>query len=147
MSTSALIHGPPSPLSDFAYDAVAKLLCKKIVNFFAFVSRNYEGGRKVVVTQELLSLVTGLAHYLKILIRISLTSTLEFERVYHSKTVVSRFLNKLMELVDKEKYLEDLRGKAALDVEVTDDLCLSCRVTIDVECFALDPHLRRPPNA
>lgn len=36
--------------------------------------------RKLGVTQELLSLVTGLAHYLKLLIRISLQGALKLVR-------------------------------------------------------------------
>jgi hypothetical protein len=55
----------------------AKLLCRKIVNFFSLLSKTYEVGvRRLGITQELLSLVTGLAHYLKILIRLALTASL-----------------------------------------------------------------------
>lgn len=36
--------------------------------------------KKLGITQELLSLVTGLAHYLKILIRLALTSALRLVR-------------------------------------------------------------------
>ena len=53
------------------------MLCKKIVAFFSLLSKTQETGvRKLGVTQELLSLVTGLAHYLKLLIRISLQGAL-----------------------------------------------------------------------
>lgn len=59
------------------YQKEAKLLCRKIVNFFSLLSRTYEVGvRRLGITQELLSLVTGLAHYLKILIRLALTASL-----------------------------------------------------------------------
>jgi hypothetical protein len=59
------------------YQKEAKLLCRKIVNFFSLLSRTYEiGVRRLGITQELLSLVTGLAHYLKILIRLALTASL-----------------------------------------------------------------------
>lgn len=47
------------------------------------------------ITQDLLSLVTGLAHYLKILIRIALTAALKLERDYSSKTALSHFLARL----------------------------------------------------
>jgi len=64
--------------SGLSYAREAKLLCKKIVAFFTLLSRNQETGvRKLGVTQELLSLVTGLAHYLKLLIRISLQGALK----------------------------------------------------------------------
>ena len=59
------------------YQKEAKLLCRKIVNFFSLLSKTYEiGVRRLGITQELLSLVTGLAHYLKILIRLALTASL-----------------------------------------------------------------------
>lgn len=60
---------------EFKYTREAKMLCKKIINFFSLLSRTQEM-RKLGITQELLSLVTGLAHYLKILIRIGLTTAL-----------------------------------------------------------------------
>jgi hypothetical protein len=59
------------------YQKEAKLLCRKIVNFFSLLSKTFEVGvRRLGITQELLSLVTGLAHYLKILIRLALTASL-----------------------------------------------------------------------
>ncbi|GJJ68299.1 hypothetical protein EMPS_00645 [Entomortierella parvispora] len=133
--------------NDLAHGREAKMLCKKIVNFFSLLSHTQESGvRRLGMTQELLSLVTGLAHYLKILIRIALTCALKLERVYHSKTVIARFLNKLMELANKDKCLQDLHGKGAMDAEVTSDLCLSCRVTIEDECFTFDHHHRWHPK-
>jgi hypothetical protein len=58
------------------------MLCKKIVNFFSLLSHTQDtaGGRHSGVTEELLSSVTGLAHYLKILIRVALTSALRLVR-------------------------------------------------------------------
>ncbi|CEH15937.1 Adaptor protein Enigma and related PDZ-LIM proteins [Ceraceosorus bombacis] len=47
------------------------------------------------ITQELLSLVTGLAHYLKILIRIALTGALKLDREYDNKKAISWFLDQL----------------------------------------------------
>lgn len=123
------------------------MLCKKIVNFFSLLSHTQESGvRRLGMTQELLSLVTGLAHYLKILIRIALTCALKLERQYHSTTVIARFLNKLMELANKDKCLQDLHGKGSIDAEVTSDLCLSCRITIEDECFTFDHHHRWHPK-
>lgn len=47
------------------------------------------------MTQELLALVTGLAHYLKILIRIALTGALKLEREQSIREAMSSFLDKL----------------------------------------------------
>lgn len=65
--------GKPEP----KYRKESKLLCRKIINFFTLLSHARETGlRPIGLTEELLSLVTGLAHYLKVLIRISLTAAL-----------------------------------------------------------------------
>ncbi|KAF8941016.1 hypothetical protein BGZ58_003153 [Dissophora ornata] len=133
--------------NDLTHGREAKMLCKKIVNFFSLLSHTQESGvRRLGMTQELLSLVTGLAHYLKILIRIALTCALKLERQYHSKSVIARFLSKLMELANKDKCLQDLHGKGAMDAEVTSDLCLSCRITIEDECFTFDHQNRLHPK-
>lgn len=47
------------------------------------------------MTQELLALVTGLAHYLKILIRIALTGALKLEREQSVPEAMTSFLDKL----------------------------------------------------
>ena len=47
------------------------------------------------MTQELLALVTGLAHYLKILIRIALTGALKLERDHDAHEPMTSFLDKL----------------------------------------------------
>jgi len=47
------------------------------------------------ISQELLGLVPRLAHYLKILIHIALTSTLKLERDYGVREAVNTFLDKL----------------------------------------------------
>jgi hypothetical protein len=66
------------------------MLCKKIVNFFSLLSHTQESGvRRLGMTQELLSLVTGLAHYLKILIRIALTCALKLVRLLFDHICVS----------------------------------------------------------
>ncbi|KAI8595224.1 rho-GTPase-activating protein [Dissophora ornata] len=133
--------------SDMAHGREAKMLCKKIVNFFSLLSHTQESGvRRLGMTQELLSLVTGLAHYLKILIRIALTSALKLERQYDSPAVIARFLNKLMELANRDKYMSDLHGKQSMDAEVTSDLCLACRVTIEDECFTFNQNHRWHPK-
>ena len=47
------------------------------------------------MTQDLIALVTGLAHYLKILIRIALTGGLKLERDYELRDAMTIFLDKL----------------------------------------------------
>ncbi|KAL7747468.1 Rho-type GTPase activating protein Rga1 [Sorochytrium milnesiophthora] len=81
-----------------------KMLCKKIVGFFSLLSHTQESGsRRLGITQELLSLVTSLAHLLKILIRIALSGALKLERTYHMPQAIYSFLNKLLELSEQDK--------------------------------------------
>ncbi|KAL9938241.1 hypothetical protein V8E36_002864 [Tilletia maclaganii] len=74
----------------------ARMLCKKIVNFFSLLSHTQEtGARRMDITQELLSLVTGLAHYLKILIRIALSGALRLDRDFNNHGAINWFLSQL----------------------------------------------------
>ncbi|CAG8461698.1 2753_t:CDS:10 [Funneliformis mosseae] len=111
----------------------AKMLCKKIVNFFSLLSNTQESDvRRLGITQELLSLVTGLAHYLKILIRIALTGALKLERDFENATAIGQFLNKLSELTNKGSQQDKVTN---VDGEATSDLCHACRITVEEECY------------
>lgn len=85
---------PPSdPSSGLSYAREAKLLCRKVISFFQLLSASQDTGvRRLGVTQELLSLVTGLAHYLKLLIRICLQGALKYERETGSAEGLNQFL-------------------------------------------------------
>jgi len=72
------------------------MLCRKTVELFTLLSHTQEtGSRRMGMTQELLALVTGLAHYLKILIRIALTGALKLEREQSVREAMASFLDKL----------------------------------------------------
>jgi hypothetical protein len=74
----------------------ARMLCRKTVDLFTLLSHTQEtGARRMGMTQELLALVTGLAHYLKILIRIALTGALKLEREQDVRDALASFLDKL----------------------------------------------------
>lgn len=74
----------------------ARMLCRKTVELFTLLSHTQEtGARRMGMTQELLALVTGLAHYLKILIRIALTGALKLEREQSVREAMNSFLDKL----------------------------------------------------
>ncbi|KAG2228706.1 hypothetical protein INT48_001980 [Thamnidium elegans] len=120
------------------YDRESSMLCKKVSNFFSLFSHTQESGlRKIGITQDLLSLVTGLAHYLKVLIRIGLTGALRLERKNDSKSgAISRFLSQLMELANKKRqYLHEA------DYTVSSDLCQSCRNPCEDVCYRFQAYL------
>ena len=75
------------------------MLCRKTVDLFTLLSHTQETGeRRIGMTQELLALVTGLAHYLKILIRIALTGALKLEREHDLHNALVDFLDHLQAL-------------------------------------------------
>ncbi|MCJ1378448.1 hypothetical protein MMC17_001547 [Xylographa soralifera] len=124
--------------SGLSYGREAKLLCKKIVAFFSLLSKTQDSGvRRLGVTQELLSLVTGLAHYLKLLIRISLQGALKLERETGHTDGLHEFLDilgHLESIKDSDNSLEYLDGSSGLAAEEA-DLCYQCHDPTDDECL------------
>ena len=125
-------------LKELAYGREAKLLCKKVVAFFTLLSKTQETGvRKLGVTQELLSLVTGLAHYLKLLIRIGLQGALKLERERGSSEGLHAFLDELADLETiKEQEMKslDLSDSVAGLANQESDCCAQCYEPIDDAC-------------
>ncbi|KAH7035293.1 RhoGAP domain-containing protein [Microdochium trichocladiopsis] len=126
-----------SGMRGLSYGREAKLLCKKIVSFFSLLSKTQDTGvRKLGVTQELLSLVTGLAHYLKLLIRICLQGTLKLEREHRSVEGLHQFLDDLGVLENMrtdESSLQMTLGMASLSANDSDQ-CKLCRKPIEDSC-------------
>ena len=104
------------------------------------LSKTQETGvKKLGVTQELLSLVTGLAHYLKLLIRISLQGSLKLERERRSIEGLNQFLVDLEHLESvKEAENSDLLSGVSGLADQQSDLCHKCKEPIDDECVRLD---------
>lgn len=136
---------------DLSYGRESKLLCKKIVAFFALLSKTQETGvRKLGVTQELLSLVTGLAHYLKLLIRIGLQGALRLERERKTTEGLYKFLHQLGDL---EK-LKDIENSGDLTSEISgladqqSDCCYACNDPVDDACVGFGERIwhRKPPH-
>jgi hypothetical protein len=128
-------------VKDLSYGREAKLLCKKVVAFFTLLSKTQETGvRKLGVTQELLSLVTGLAHYLKLLIRIGLQGALKLEREKGTPEGLHAFLDELADLETiKEQEMQSLDlsdGVAGLASQES-DCCSACMEPIDDECVMI----------
>lgn len=89
-------HSARLNLKGMSHVREARMLCRKTVDLFTLLSRTQEtGSRRMGMTQELLALVTGIAHYLKILIRIALTGALKLEREQSVREAMPSFLDKL----------------------------------------------------
>ncbi|KAG8690495.1 hypothetical protein FRC11_011190 [Ceratobasidium sp. 423] len=100
----------------------ARMLCRKTVDLFTLLSHSSSNDPKHSgsgMSQELLALVTGLAHYLKILIRIALTGSLKLERELGDGGVaLSRFLERMKALA---KSGSDVRARRIMSSESNGD--------------------------
>ncbi|EOD50050.1 putative rho-gtpase-activating protein [Neofusicoccum parvum UCRNP2] len=130
-----------------SYSREAKLLCKKVVAFFQLLAQSQDTGvRRLGVTQELLSLVTGLAHYLKLLIRICLQGALKLERETGSAQGLSGFMDQINSLESKleQDTSIDTSGESTALVHRTADTCPICDKPVE-DNGAL-PHTSDDPN-
>ena len=121
-----------------SYGREAKLLCKKVVAFFQLLAESQDTGvRKLGVTQDLLSLVTGLAHYLKLMIRICLSGALKLERETRTPEGLEQFLldiSKLDERLEADAQ-RDARADAERYVDKSADTCVVCNKAVEDKCF------------
>ena len=105
--------------------------------FFQLLSESQDTGvRRLGVTQELLSLVTGLAHYLKLLIRICLQGCLKLERDTNSEQGLREFMdntNKLEGKLEAEEYSDARNSRDYIDVSA--DTCPVCTKPVEDRCF------------
>lgn len=125
-------------IKGLSYSREAKLLCKKVVAFFQLLAESQNTGvRRLGVTQELLSLVTGLAHYLKLLIRICLQGALKLERETGSEQGLRQFLDHINSLESKLEADEanELLSDAPSFVRLEADTCPICLKPVEDRCF------------
>ncbi|KAF2733264.1 RhoGAP-domain-containing protein [Polyplosphaeria fusca] len=123
------------------YSREAKLLCKKVVAFFALLTQSQGTGvRRLGVTQELLSLVTGLAHYLKLLIRICLQGALKLERETRSASGLTGFLSQVNSLDARleEEASKDQGVESSVLVPRFADTCPICDKQVEDKCLRKD---------
>lgn len=122
------------------YSREAKLLCKKVVAFFQLLAESQDTGvRRLGVTQELLSLVTGLAHYLKLMIRICLSGALKLERETGTPEGLESFLqdiSKLDERLEADSQ-RDPKADAEQYVDKAADTCVVCSKAVEDKCFRI----------
>jgi hypothetical protein len=82
----------------FSYARESRLLCRKTVDLFTSLSNAQKDTSHQDMTQELLALITGIAHLLKTLICIALLGALKLQWKYPEPDSVSRFLYSLQRM-------------------------------------------------
>ncbi|KND02774.1 uncharacterized protein SPPG_01855 [Spizellomyces punctatus DAOM BR117] len=111
-----------------------KQLTKKIVHFFSLLSYVQDNAdTRQEATKEMISLVTSLAHTLKILIRAALTGALKLENAHNEKTAVVTFLDRLAAC----EWQDDAQGKTLSECgpDANPDLCVACGEPVEEECL------------
>lgn len=107
------------------------------MQFFSLLSKTQDkNAHKLGVTQELLSLVTGLAHYLKLLIRICLQGALRIEKEQTNSEGLYAFLEDLSDLESlkaEDGSLKITEAMARLAANESDQ-CVLCRKPVEDEC-------------
>ena len=115
-------------------------MCKKVVNLFhiCVIKSAKTGVKRVEVTQQLPSVVTDLAHYMKLLVRIGLRTSLKLEdnRVSKALTVFLKALTtaKDSKLCVSSIPLLELLSKSA-------DSCAACNKPVEDGCYRLDKNI------
>ncbi|GAA5805745.1 hypothetical protein HPULCUR_011270 [Helicostylum pulchrum] len=131
----------------------AHLVCQQMTRFFQLLT--VPSKPDIGITQELLSLVTGLAQNLKSLIRIGLDAALHLERDLGVQNAIPQFLNQLLELEKKRVWIAGrywFKDPPLADQDyltsATAGQCNSCHLLIeDTDCYQNSTlHLRWHPS-
>ncbi|KAJ1934112.1 Rho-type GTPase activating protein Rga1, partial [Linderina pennispora] len=85
------------------------------------------------LTQELLSLVTSLAHYLKVLTRVALKGALKAQTEYECPSSIMALLARLMETSDRQKWA--MFRLSYQQTDIASDCCAACRSEVETECI------------
>ncbi|KAF2640977.1 hypothetical protein P280DRAFT_427391 [Massarina eburnea CBS 473.64] len=108
-----------------------KLLCRKIVAFFAVVSKLTNDKPSIELSKDITSIVTGMAHYLKLLIRISLQTAKSMDPD-NKEAVISGFLGSV-ETITENPMRSELQKLFRLKNyhQSSADTCSLCAKTVD----------------
>jgi hypothetical protein len=117
----------------------AKTLCKKIVGFMSLVSKAREKSMKRMgITQELLNLVTSLAHYLKLLIRYGLSNSLAYDRQNLDGNMVDKLLERVSIHESDGKTSSTSSNASQINVNaMTSDHCYVCDKSVEDMCIKI----------
>lgn len=119
----------------------------KIMSYLALLRKTKNGLLSTNLSSEVLSVITGCAHYLKLLIRFGLTNSLKINKMTGSTEGTDRFLSTVKEHVkfsnsinaniSENETMKDLDSiaKYLYVPSKSTDLCLSCHKSIEKSCM------------
>lgn len=108
-----------------------KQLVKKVIYFFSVFSGNQDIAARLAATKEMISLVTSLAHTLKVIIRGSLTGAFRLEQLYSTSDSVSKLLEAFESVKAKPSLLLKSPGLSGQG-----DVCHTCSLPLEESCVS-----------
>ena len=114
------------------------------MSYLAILRKSDHIAKSGSLSAELLSVITGCAHYLKLLIRIGLYNALKLNKLYGTTNAIEKFL----QLTSEHEAINLLAGDEITQVNlinsklaipaVSTDACSSCAKSIERSCLKLD---------
>lgn len=113
-------------------------LSAKIMVYLSILRNNKPQSSKTENTKQdmILSAATGLAHYLKLLIRYGLHNALQFDKLSSATNVLDKFLR---EVSNHESIPENVLNSLDVTIEAS-ELCFDCHKNIETECIQYKNH-------
>lgn len=115
----------------------------KIMSYLAILRKSMQASLSGSLSTELLAVVTGCAHYLKLLIRIGLNNALKVNKLQGTTDATDNFL-RLMKIyeefnISKENIVnrELIKSRLSIPANATDS-CLNCLKSIEKSCVKFD---------
>lgn len=113
------------------YEKFPRNLTTKIMIYLQLLRKiNVDSFDRDATLSSFMSVITGLAHFLKLLTRYGLFSALESNRNTHSVSTLLKFLR---EVENNEQIISDPFSHINISVDATDD-CASCKKYIQDNC-------------
>lgn len=115
-------------------------LSAKLMTYLAFLKKISANGGDFNnagknVFRKILSLVTGLAHYLKLIVRYGLHNVLEYNKVVHNQIATDKFLKEVHNHLSIYNTDDPFKIISALVPVSSTDCCFRCNETIEESCI------------
>ncbi|KAI7906100.1 uncharacterized protein BX663DRAFT_498779 [Cokeromyces recurvatus] len=112
-------------------------ICDQLIRFLQLLATCKKSD--IATTQELLELITGLAHNLKTLIRIGLLYALNLEQEFGIQNGINQFLDQLSGLEKKRVWIAGrywFKDNLPMASTINEEICHQCNQSLkDTDCF------------
>ena len=124
---------------------VPRNMCGKIMSYLAVLRKSAQRKVSNSLSMDLLSVITGCAHYMKLVIRIALQNALKVNQVHGTTTALDQLLDTVKEYrsystseaAESIDVLRKINEQLSIPVKST-DICQNCVSSIEKSCVKLD---------